>query len=103
VYLQYLQEVPGWKAKCEDVHIPDDIAQLEEAISQHQALIEGMLQSYTDVSYSAVVNFSFLPERRHNTVNTSEPDVSAFIWNFEGKLIIKAGNWRIVCEFTQQQ
>lgn len=46
---EYLVEVPTWKARCEDVHIPDDIAQLEETISQHQALIEGLLQSYTDL------------------------------------------------------
>ena len=48
--LQYLLEIPKWKSRCEDIQIPDTIQLLEDAISQHQTLIDGIMQAYTDVS-----------------------------------------------------
>lgn len=49
--LQYLLEIPKWKSRCEDIQIPDTIQQLEDAISQHQTLIDSIMQAYTDVSW----------------------------------------------------
>ena len=46
---QYLQEVEKWKIACEDVHIPDSVQELEDAISAHQSLIESITQAYTEV------------------------------------------------------
>lgn len=41
--------MPSWKKMCEELQIPDEIMQLEDAISQHQALIESVSQVYTEV------------------------------------------------------
>jgi len=49
--LQYLLEIPKWRSRCDDIQIPDTIQLLEDAISQHQTLIDSIMQAYTDVSY----------------------------------------------------
>ena len=46
--------MPSWKKMCEELQIPDEIMQLEDAISQHQALIESVSQVYTEVVFNSL-------------------------------------------------
>ncbi|XP_013406605.1 kalirin isoform X3 [Lingula anatina] len=45
----YLNEVPNWQSAIEKVEVPEETQQIEEAISQHQNLIEIINQSYTEM------------------------------------------------------
>ena len=47
--LQYLAQVLGWRHACESASIPSSIEDLEEALQQHQALIETISQGYAEV------------------------------------------------------
>ena len=42
---QYLAQVLGWRHACESAGIPSSIEDLEEALQQHQALIETISHS----------------------------------------------------------
>lgn len=46
---QYVDNVAGWNAACENSSIPSEIMVLENAIHQHQNLYESMCQAYTEV------------------------------------------------------
>ncbi|KAL5006006.1 hypothetical protein ScPMuIL_017164 [Solemya velum] len=46
---QYLAQVIGWHQACENPDIPSDIEALEEALQQHQTLIETISQGYAEV------------------------------------------------------
>ena len=45
----YLERVPEWRVACMDASIPDNVAQLEEAIHHHQALYDAAAQTYNNV------------------------------------------------------
>ncbi len=49
-----MAEIPKWKTSCESLAVPESIPDLEDAISQHQSLIESITQAYSDVSISQV-------------------------------------------------
>ena len=46
---QYLAQVIVWKNTCESLKIPSGIEELEEALQQHQNLIENISQTYAEV------------------------------------------------------
>ena len=51
ILFQYLAQVLGWRHACEHTNIPSTIEELEEALQQHQALIETISQGYAEVRY----------------------------------------------------
>ncbi|CAE1271123.1 Kalirin,Triple functional domain protein [Acanthosepion pharaonis] len=46
---QYLAQVNDWRLACESPQIPSSIKELEEALQQHQTLIETISQAYAEV------------------------------------------------------
>ncbi|XP_048253877.1 triple functional domain protein-like isoform X2 [Haliotis rufescens] len=46
---QYLAQVTSWQNVCENLRIPSHIEDLEEALQQHQNLIETITQTYAEV------------------------------------------------------
>lgn len=42
-------QVVGWRQACENASIPTTIEDLEEALQQHQSLIESISQCYAEV------------------------------------------------------
>ncbi|XP_029657628.1 kalirin isoform X4 [Octopus sinensis] len=46
---QYLAQVHEWRLACESPQIPSSIKDLEEALQQHQTLIETISQAYAEV------------------------------------------------------
>ena len=45
----YMERVPEWRVACMDASIPDNVAQLEDAIHHHQALYDAAAQTYNNV------------------------------------------------------
>ena len=48
-FFQYLNNVSSWLSMCEKVNVPGDIPGLEDAIHEHQSLIDNITQAYTEV------------------------------------------------------
>ncbi len=44
-----MSDVDKWKDLLEGLQVPDIIPELEDAIHQHQTLIENITQAYTEV------------------------------------------------------
>lgn len=51
VCVQYLAQVIVWQSTCENLKIPTQIEDLEEALQAHQDLIETISQTYAEVSF----------------------------------------------------
>lgn len=61
-YFQYLMDVPEWSDTLDQLQVPEEIPELEDAISKHQTFIETISQSYTEVGkdiYQILVLFIF--------------------------------------------
>lgn len=54
--LQYLAQVIVWQNTCESLKIPSGIDDLEEALQQHQNLIETISQTYAEVSFFYMIS-----------------------------------------------
>ena len=49
---QYLAQVIVWQNTCETLKVPTGIEDLEDALQQHQNLIEMISQTYAEVKFT---------------------------------------------------
>ena len=47
--LQYMFELESWRAHCEQLEIPEQVVEMEQAIQSHQALIDAVTGAYAEV------------------------------------------------------
>ena len=59
-FIQYLEKVPHWRNRCENLQIPETVMSLEDVIHQHQSLMENIAQAYTEVRTSLILLSSYM-------------------------------------------